>query len=127
MGITLENNGVIGSIEPFSLADRAGLKKGLKIISVNNIDVTNMKIKELSLTIKSNEHDLVIGAVEISGSLSSQKTNQNNDVIPFQTISPRLPQKISQYDNPSSKPVLNHNLNNKEGNKTLIEILLTFA
>ncbi len=65
LGLNLVSNGIITNVEPFSPAEKAGLRKGLKIIKINDINIaekTNIQIRKL---IKDNENFLVIDAFKL--------------------------------------------------------------
>ena len=65
MGLGIIPNGVINLVEPYSVADKAGLKKGLKISRINDIDVTYYKNRDIWKLIKKNENYLVLDVFKI--------------------------------------------------------------
>ena len=65
MGLGIIPNGVINLVEPYSVADQAGLKKGLKISRINDTDVTYYKNRDIWKLIKKNENYLVLDVFKI--------------------------------------------------------------
>jgi membrane-associated protease RseP (regulator of RpoE activity) len=81
IGLGLAPNGIINSIEPNSAADRAGLRKGLKIVQVNGVDVSQNTYQEIGKLIKKNEKDLVIGAIDIDRAKSASSEFEHPSII----------------------------------------------
>jgi predicted metalloprotease with PDZ domain len=69
LGLHLSTNGTISYIEPMSPAYVAGLKKGAKIIEINDVVVKDMQLQEIAKVIKENINNLLIG-VQLSDSKS---------------------------------------------------------
>ncbi len=63
LGLGIIPNGIINLVEPFSPADKAGVIKGLKITSINDIDVKEKNNKEIQKMVSENQNFLVIEAV----------------------------------------------------------------
>ena len=77
-------NGVINLVVPYSVADKAGLKKGLKISRINDIDVTYFKNRDIWKLIKEKENYLVLDVFKIFNfnefAQVSQILNESKDV-----------------------------------------------
>lgn len=73
LGLTIVPNGIIKFVEPFSQADKAGIMKGQKIISINDVDVRTKQNREILQMIKKNEKYFVLEMVQ----LYDTKANNN--------------------------------------------------
>jgi len=66
LGISLNTSAIISSIDAGSPADRAGLRKDMKIVEVNGKNVQSKTYKEIAKAIKENEKNLTIGVIDMA-------------------------------------------------------------
>lgn len=66
LGISLNKNAIISSVDPDSPAENAGLRKDQKVVQVNGKSVQNKSYKEIAKAIKEHEKDLTIGVIDLA-------------------------------------------------------------
>lgn len=78
LGLGIVPNGIINQVDRFSPAEKAGLKKGLKITHVNDQNVKEKDNKTILKMIKENENYLVIDAVIIYNYQATQEKSKTH-------------------------------------------------
>ena len=58
-------NGIISSVEPFSPAEKAGLRKGHKILKINDHNLKEKNDHQIKILIRANQNYMVIDAIKM--------------------------------------------------------------
>jgi len=66
LGISLNTSAMISAVDAGSPAEKAGLKKDMKIVEVNGKNVQSKTYKEIAKAIKENEKNLSIGVIDMA-------------------------------------------------------------
>lgn len=77
-------NGIIISVDPHSPAAKAGLRKGLKIIKINDISLKDKTDHQIRKMIKENENYLVIDAIRVYNTNQNQHSIDDLNVFEFE-------------------------------------------
>ena len=65
LGLEVVTNGIISSVEPFSPAEKAGLRKGLKILKINDHNLKEKNDHQIKILIRANQNYMVIDAIKM--------------------------------------------------------------
>ena len=101
LGISLNTNAIISSVDPKSPADKAGLKKDMKIVQVNGKNMQEKTYKEIAKAIKENEKNLSIGAVDMTP--QKEVTDDIKNSIIKAMGHPELEENLERDESLSSK------------------------
>lgn len=58
-------NGIISSVDPFSPAEKAGLRKGLKILKINDQNIKDKNDHQIRNLIRTNQNYMVVDAIKM--------------------------------------------------------------
>ena len=70
----------ISYVEPLSPADISGLRKDLKMVYINDIDVRDMDIQNIAKVMKNNMTNLTIGVEDTNKSINNTSDDDNVNV-----------------------------------------------
>ena len=81
------SNGIIASVDAYSPAEKAGLRKGLKIIKINDISLKDKTDHQIKKMIKDNENYMVIDVIRVYDTINKNSI-QLDDLSDFEFVPP---------------------------------------